>query len=191
MIAAVLSAAAVAGGCGDEDKHSGSPDPATERSDPPAEPPPGWRTFANRRAGFSVSVPLDWAARRRGSATLIRSGDRLLAVTIAADRSEPGRTTKPAVYARRAFRALPNFRRLRATRTRRVAGSPYPSARVDGRGTLAGRRQRQRITVAAFRRQRRATYTVVAFSAEVDGAATHAASLRLLLRSLRARRPGL
>lgn len=191
MIATVLSAAAVAAGCGDEDKLAGSPDPATERSDRPAKPPPGWRTFANRRAGFTVSVPLGWAARGRGSATLIRSSDRLLAVTIAADRSEPGRTMKPATYARRAFRALPNFRRLRAVRTRRVAGSPYPSARVDGRGTLAGRKQRQRITVAAFRRQRRATYTVVAFSAELDGAGAHAASLGVLLRSLRARRPAL
>ena len=189
MIAAVLSAAAFAAGCGDEDERAGSPDPATERSDPPAKPPPGWRTFANRKAGFTVSVPLDWSARRRGSATLIRSADRLLAVTIAADRSEPGRRTKPAVYARKAFRALPNFRRLRRARTRRVVGSPYPSARVDGRGTLAGRKQRQRITVAAFRRPRRATYTVVAFSAELDGAATHAASLRVLLRCLRARRP--
>lgn len=189
MIAAGLSAAVLAAGCGGEDKRSGSPDPATERSDPPAKPPPGWRTFANRQAGFTVSVPRDWAARKRGSATLIQSSDRLLAITVAADRSAPGRRTRPAVYARRAFRSLPNFRRLRASRTRRVAGSPYPSTRVDGRGTLKGRRQRQRITVAAFRRPRRVTYTVVAFSAELDGAATHAASVKLLLRSLRARRP--
>lgn len=189
ILAAALIAALVTTGCGDEDEFAGSPDPATERSDRPADPPPGWRTFANRRAGFTVAIPRDWAARRRGSATLIRSRDRLLAVTVAADRSEPGRTMRPRAYAREAFRALPGFRRLREGRTRRVAGSPYPSARVDGSGTLARRKQHQRITVAAFRRPRRVTYSILAFSAELDGAAVHAPSLKLLLGSLRARRP--
>lgn len=189
LAAAAAIAALSAAGCGDDEKFAGSPDPATERTDRPAEPPAGWRTFANRRAGFTVSVPQDWAARRRGSATLIRSSDRLVAVTVSADRSEPGRTTRPGPYARRAFRALPGFRRLRAGRPRRVDDSPYPSRRVDGSGTLAGRRQRQRITVAAFRRPGRVTYTVVAFSALVDGAAPHRATLRTLLASLRGRRP--
>jgi hypothetical protein len=188
----VASIAALAtAGCGDDEKFEGSPDPATERSDRPAEPPPGWRTLANRRAGFTVSIPDDWAARTRSSATLIRSSDRLVAVTVAADRSEPGRRTRPLAYARRAFRALPGFRRLRAGRGRRVARSPYPTGRVDGAGTLAGRRQRQRITVAAFRRPGRVTYTVVAFSAVLDGAAPHAGTLDVLLGSLRARRPRL
>jgi hypothetical protein len=192
---ALLAAALIAGltgiGCGDEDEFAGSPDPATERSDPPAKPPPGWRTFANRRAGFTVSVPPGWPARARRSATLIRSSDRLVAVTVAADRSEPGRTTRPRPYARRAFRAIPGFRKLKPGAAHRVARSPYPSARVDGTGTLEDRRQRQRITVAAFRRPRRVTYTVIAFSAPVGSAPAHGGELRLLLASLRARRPAL
>jgi hypothetical protein len=192
-IGLVLAAAAAlaAAGCGDEDEFAGSPDPATERSDRPAEPPPGWRTFSNRRAGFTLSLPPGWPARTRKSATLIRSSDHLLAVTVAADRSEPGRTTRPRQYARRAFRALPGFRDLKAPAARRVRGSPYASARIDGSGTLADRRQRQRITVAAFRRARRATYTVVAFSAVVGRAPAHAGPLGRLLASLRARRPAL
>ena len=176
-------------GCGGEDEIGGSPDPATERSDRPARPPAGWRTLANRAAGFTISVPRDWSARTRRSATLVRSRDRLLVVTVAADRSEPGRETPPARYARRAFRAVPGFRRLALRGTRRVARSPYPSARVDGAGTLAARRQRQRITVAAFRRPGRVTFTVVSFAAVVDGRAPHAGSLSTLLASLRARRP--
>ena len=192
---ALLAAALLAGGaglaCGDDDEFAGSPDPATERSDPPAKPPPGWRTFANRRAGFTLAVPPGWPARARESATLIRSSDRLLAVTVAADRSEPGRTTGPRPYARRAFRAIPGFRDLKLSTLRRVARSPYPSARVDGTGTLVQRRQRQRITVAAFRRPGRVTYSVIAFSAPVGGAPAHAGELGLLLASLRARRPAL
>jgi hypothetical protein len=185
--AVVLTAA----GCAAEEKFAGSPDPATERTDRPADPPPGWRTFANRRAGYTLSVPDDWAIRTRRSATLIRSADRLLAVTVAADRSRAGRRTRPRPYARQAFRALPGFRRLAARRIRTVARSRYPSARVDGAGTLARRRQRQRITVAAFRRPGRVTFTVVAFAAELDGSAPHAQSLSTLLSSLRGRRPAL
>lgn len=193
LLAIVMAAAFAASGCGDEEKTEGSPDPSTERTDRPAPPPPGWRTFTNRQAGFTLAIPRDWRARTRRSASLIRSSDRLLAITVAADRSAPGRKTEPRPYARRTFRALPGFRRLAARRVRRVPGSPYANARVDGAGTLAARRQRQRqrITVAAFRRPGRVTFTVVAFGAEVGGAAPHAGSLTLLLRTLRGRRPQL
>ena len=190
-IAALLAAAAALGatGCGVEDEFAGSPDPASERSDRPAKPPPGWHTIANRRAGFTLSVPRGWPARTRKSATLIRSSDRLLAVTVAADRSEDGRATRPRAYARRTFRALPGFRKLRLTPARRVRGSSYRSARVDGSGTLAKRRQRQRITVAAYQRPGRVTYTIVAFTARLGGGPVYAGPLRTILASLRAQRP--
>jgi len=191
VIAFLLAAVATLGamGCDGEDEFSGSPDPATEQSDRPAKPPRGWHTVANRRAGFTLSVPPGWATRTRKSATLIRSNDRLVAVTVAADRSEDGRTTRPRQYARRTFRALPGFRKMRAAPARRVRGSPYRSARVDGAGTLAKTRQRQRITVAAYHRPRRATYTVVAFAARIGGVPAYAGALRTILASLRAQRP--
>lgn len=184
-------ALALAPGCGSEEKIEGSPDPASERTDKPAKPPAGWRTFINRRAGFSLSLPRDWSARTRRSATLIRSSDRLLAVTVAADRGEAGRETRPRRYAMSAFRAVPGFRRLRPNEAGRVRRSPYASARVDGSGVLARRRQRQRITVAAFRRPGRVTFTVIAFGAELRGRPVHRASLDTLLASLRGRRPAL
>ncbi|HYH57735.1 MAG TPA: hypothetical protein VD790_00750 [Thermoleophilaceae bacterium] len=182
-------AIALAGGCDEDDEFAGAPDPATERRDPPADPPPGWRTLANRAAGFTMSVPREWTARTRRGATLIRSSDRLLAVTVAADRSEPGRTTPAPRYARRAFRALPAFRRVRATRARTVPRSPYPNGRVDGTGTLAATGGRQRISVTAFRRPGRVTYTVVAFSARLGSAPVHSGPLGVMLASLRARAP--
>jgi hypothetical protein len=187
LVAALIPVLAGAG-CGEEDDTS-PPDPATERNDPPAKPPPGWRTFSNRRAGFTLSIPHGWPARARRSATLIRSPDRLLAVTVAADRSETARTTVPREYARRTFAALPGFRDVTVTKARKVKNSPYANARLDGAGTLAERRQRQRITVTAFRRPQRATYTVVAFSAPLGGAPAHAGELDRLLASLRARSP--
>jgi hypothetical protein len=191
VIVLLLAGAAALGAtsCDEEDEFTGSPDPAKERSDHPAKPPPGWHTVANRRAGFTLSVPRGWPTRTRRGATLVRSSGRLVAVTVAADRSEDGRTTRPREYARRTFRALPGFRKLRSAPARRVRGSPYQSARVDGRGTLAKRRQRQRITVAAYQRPRRVTYTIVAFSARVGGVPVYAGPLRKILASLRAQRP--
>jgi hypothetical protein len=188
LLVAALLAGFAAAGCGEEDEFTGSPNPAKERTDPPAKPPPGWRTFKNPRAGFTLSIPPGWPARARGSATLIRSDDRLVAVTVAADRSEAARTAPPRRYAQRTFRALPGFRNLKLDTLHKVGGSPYASAQVDGAGTLRKRRQRQRITVAAFQRPRRVTYTVVAFSAPAGGAA---GEVDLLLASLRARRPAL
>ena len=191
LLLAALIAGLAGTGCGDDDEFEGSPDPATERSDRPAKPPPGWRTIANGRAGFTLSVPPGWPARTRRIATLIRSPEGLVAVTVAADRSEPGRTTRPRPYARRTFRALPGFRRLRSARARRVRHSPYPAARIDGQGTLASRRQRQHITVAAFRRPGHVMYTIVAFGARTGPTRVHAGTLDRLLASLRARRPRL
>lgn len=185
----VVIVALAAAGCGEEDEFRDSPDPATEKSDRPAKPPPGWRTLRNRGAGFTLSVPRTWDVTTRGTATLIRSHDRVLAVTVAADRSESGRSLRPRVYARRAFRALPGFKRLRIDRTRRVPRSTYPNARLDGRGTLKKRRQRQRISVAAFRRPGHVTYTVLAFGADGGRRAPHARALTTLLASLRGRRP--
>lgn len=177
-------------GCGEETKLEGSPDPQTERVDRAAAPPEGWHTAMNRVAGFTLSVPDGWTVRKRAGATLVRSADQLLVVTVAADRSKSGRETRARRYARQAFRALPGFKRLRLTKTGVVRGSRYESSRADGSGVLAKRRQRQRLTVAAFRRPGRVTYTAIAFRAEVSGRAPYAAALATLLRSLRMRRPG-
>lgn len=188
--ACALAMALSLGACGDEEKSGGSPDPGTERIDPPAKPPDGWHTISNRTAGFTLSVPRDWRVRKRAGATLVRSADRLLAITLAADRSEAGRKRPAARYVRQAFRAVPGFRGLRAKRTRRVRGSPYESRRVDGTGTLRSRKQRQHVAVAAFRRPGRVTYASVIFGANLRGRIPHSRELETLLASLRARRPG-
>jgi len=187
LLVAALVGGLAGTGCGEKDEFTGSPNPAKERNDPPAKPPPGWRTFKNPRAGFTLSVPPGWPGRARGSATLIRSTDHLVAITVAADRSEAARTVRPRGYSLRTFRALPGFRNLKPKAQQEVKHSPYSSSRVDGSGTLAKRRQRQHITVAAFQRPRRVTYSVIAFSASP----VHAGEVDQMLASLRARRPAL
>ncbi|HVE67811.1 MAG TPA: hypothetical protein VNB64_04445, partial [Solirubrobacteraceae bacterium] len=79
-----VACAAGLGACGDESPSE--PPPPEERADRTGSLPAGWTRVVNRRAGFSLGIPPGWTARGARGATLVRSGDRLLAVSIAADR---------------------------------------------------------------------------------------------------------
>jgi hypothetical protein len=180
-------AAAVLAACG-SDERKPPPNPQDEPADHAAKPPSGWRTVTNRAAGFTVAAPRRWPAEKRRAATLIRSDDRLLAVTIAADRSEAGRETAAHAYAQRAFESLPGFRGLRARPGGRVR-SPYRTAGVQGRGTLVSNRRRQRFSVTVFQRPGRVTYAAIAFANARVGARLHYRELNRLLATFRARPP--
>ena len=132
--AAVIAAvtALMAAGCGDDEPEGPGPGPARERSDRPVEPPPGWRTVRNERAGFTLSAPRIWAARTRGPATLIRSDDQLVSLTVAADRTAGERDTDPADFARRTIESLPGFRG-RVSRRERAGCAARPTARPGSR----------------------------------------------------------
>jgi hypothetical protein len=156
---ALLLAVLVAAGCGG---HEGSK-VSEEPSDPPAKPPQGWKTTRNREAGFSLSTPGSWTARVKRSATLIRSKDQLLVITVAADRGGQGRALSASDYAHRTLDALPGFEGSVAPRVRLVRGSPYRSARVDGSGTLKMSRRVEGIAVVTFQRRGRVTYALIAF----------------------------
>ncbi|MFL5868036.1 MAG: hypothetical protein ACJ766_13140 [Thermoleophilaceae bacterium] len=175
----------VAAGCG-----GGSDSKvAKEPSDPAAKPPHGWRTLSNREAGFTLSLPKSWTARVKGTASVIRSKDRLLVITVAADRGEQGRELSASDYARRTLDALPDFEGSVLPRARRVRGSPYRSARVDGTGTLKTSKRLQGITVATFQRHGEVTYALVAFFNPKLPESFYEPKLRRILRSFRAQRP--
>jgi hypothetical protein len=181
----LLAVLVIAGGCGGD---SGSK-VKREPSDAAAKPPKGWRTVRNREAGFTLSVPKSWTARVKGTATVLRSKDRLLVVTVAADRGEEGRDLGAAEYARRTLNALPDFEGSVLPRAHRVRGSPYRSARVEGAGTLKTSKRIQGITVVTFRRPGRVTYALVAFFNPKVPGSFYATKLRRILRSFRAQRP--
>jgi hypothetical protein len=140
-------------------------------------------------SGFTVSAPRSWTARTRRSATLISSRDRLLVVTIAADRGSAGRDTPPSHYAEQILSSLPDFEGSVGARSRPVPGSPYRSARVDGEGTVGKTRRPQRITVAAFLRPGVATYAVVAVRNARARSGPGEAALNHMLRTLRGQPP--
>lgn len=186
---ALLAILATPVGCGEKDGGP-PPDPAAERTDRPATPPRGWRTVLNRKAGFTVAVPRPWAARTRRGATLIRSDDSLLALTVLADRSRAGLETPARSYARQALAGLPGLERAQ----RRPAGavrSPYENASLEATGTPAASRRPQRVRVTVFRRPGQVTYTAIAFRNARVRPRRHDRALDRLLASFRARPPEL
>jgi hypothetical protein len=188
---AVSVAAMALAGCGDDDGEPAGrgPDPAAERSDPPAKPPPGWRTVRDERAGFTLSAPRTWSARTKGPATLIRSDDELVSVTVAADRTELERVADPGAFARQTIRKLPGFRGRVSERTRRVRRSPYENARADARGRLSTSKVPQRITAAVFQRRGQVTYEVLVFRNAKVRPHFNDPVVERMLRSFRAQAP--
>jgi hypothetical protein len=182
---AVLAAVLVAAGCGGGDDTK----TAKEHADAPAPPPSGWKTVRNRTTGFTLSVPKSWTARVKSAATLIRSKDKLLVITVAADRGTQGRELPPGEYAERTLEALPDFEGSVLPGVRRVRGSPYRSARVGGAGTLKTSKRGQRILVVAFKRPEQVTYALIAFYSRRVPASFFEAKLRRILRSFRAQPP--
>jgi hypothetical protein len=172
----------VVAGCG-----GGHGGPSGSRADPPARPPPGWRTVLNSEAGLTVAAPRTWTARTEGDATLIRSKDRLVVVTLAADRSREGRATPPARYVRATLEQLPGFEGSVSVHVRRIPGSPYENARVDGAGTVRTSARPTLITVVAYRRPSDGTYTAVVFRSPAARSRASERRLGRLLETLRAR----
>jgi hypothetical protein len=181
----VLAAIALAiGACGGD---GGSKGDSGERADAAVEPPRGWRTVTNDDAGFSVAVPRRWSAHARGSATVLHAPDKLDVITVAADRGEEGRTVDAADYARQTLEALPDFEGSLTPTAKRIRGSPYRSARLDGEGSLKTSRRPDRITVVAFQRPGRVTYVAVIFRNPRIDPRYDEPRLGRILRSFRAR----
>jgi hypothetical protein len=179
--------AAVLGACGG----SGEPAPtvAQERADRSAALPAGWQRVVNSRAGFTLGIPPGWTAQGAQGATLVRSGDRLLAVSIGADRSPDGRDLPPASYARRTATQLPGYRGLQVGRPRALRGARYPGAEVSATGTFARTRVRQAIRVVALRHGRQVTYSLLVFRTASAPASLYRAAIAGMIRTFRARPP--
>jgi hypothetical protein len=187
----VASCAGGAGGCGGSASPR-PPEPAArpETNDRAARLPSGWKRLVNRPAGFSVGIPPGWTGRGARGATLVRSGDRLLAVSITADRSPDGRELRPTTYAQRLIEALPGYRSLKVARPAPAAGSRYASGSVSATGTFKRTHVRQVIRAVALQRRGQATYALVFFRTASSPAALYRPAITGMIRTFRARAPG-
>jgi hypothetical protein len=186
---AMAACAGTVAGCGDSDSPSPPPGPP-ERDDPAARLPAGWKRVVNSRAGFTVGIPPGWTARGSRGATLVRSGDQLLAISISADRSPEGQDLRPVNYAERLARALPGYRSLRVGRPRPVTIARYPGSFVFATGVFRRTRVLQAIQAVALQRRGQVTYALVFFRTAHAVGAIYRPAVTGMLRTFRARSPG-
>lgn len=188
IVLAGVACAAGAAACGGADS-APQPTVAEERTDRPGALPAGWRRVVNRRAGFSLGIPPGWTARGARGATLVRAGDRLLAVSITGDRSPDGRDLPPDVYVRRTVSSLDGYRDLKVGRPRPLRGERYAGATVTATGTFARTKVRQAIRVTALRRRGQVTYSLVFFRTARAPARVYRAAIDGMVRTFRAQPP--
>jgi hypothetical protein len=153
----------VLAGCGGGDGGSGSP--ATPRpaetTEPPAKPPRGWQKYISPVAGFSVSVPPAWTVAPSGGSTLLRSPDKVVAISITADRTDEALNTPLESYATETLKNLDGFTGLTPTGVRPYKAQ-YPAAIATADGKLASSGVKQRLTLVVLRREGIAAYPVLA-----------------------------
>ena len=191
-VAAALLIASLAGaGCGDGGGSATTDTTTTtaERTDAAARLPHGWRRVVNRAAGFTLGIPPGWTARGGHGATLIRSADRALAISVTADRSAQGRTTKPVAYVRETLRSLAGYRSLGRGKVRPLTDLRYPAASGTTRGTFVRTHVRQAIVVIALARPGQVMYSLLLFRSARAPESRYDADVQRVVRSFRARPP--
>lgn len=188
LVAALLPLWLPAAGCGSdaEDTDPEPPPPRPETAHQVPDLPDGWKVHVNRAGGFAFGLPPGWRARDRGTSTLVRSLDRLVAVSIVPDRTRDAIETPLDEFARRALIALPGFEgELEPSRERRFRHR-YQGIRVEARARAARTGVRQHVQLVVLRRGRQATLTVV-IAASVRGGEAGEGVAERMVRTLRSR----
>lgn len=190
-LAALLFALALAGCDGSEDEAQPQPPPPP----PPKETvhqlpklPDDWERHINRAGGFAFGVPRGWKVSDRGHGSLIRSFDRLVAVSIVPDRSDGALDVPVAQYATRAAEALAGFRNRLRVKAQSRFGHRYEGVEVRAVGTARGGID-QRVSVIVLRRDELATFTVVIAKNEREAASPSKKLAERIIGTLRSRPP--
>lgn len=164
-----MAAFGLLAGCGG-DGGPALPERPRETADEPASLPEGWRRHVNHLGGYSLGLPLRWTARRTGPVSLLRSPDRLVAMTVSADRTTEALQIELERYATDALAGLQGFQGLEPSEPRQVR-SPYEAIAVDAIGRNE-RGIRQLLTFVVVRREGIAAYPIL-IARNADAGADH------------------
>jgi hypothetical protein len=191
-LAPLLTALALAGCDGSDDEAQPEPEPQP----PPKETvhhvpklPDGWRPYINRAGGFGLGLPRGWKASDRRSDALIRSFDRLVAVSIVPDRGDEALEVPVEDFATRAAAALPGFEQaVRPSRTHQFEHR-YGGAQVRAEATAKQSGVEQTLRVIVLRRGGLATFTIVIASNSKPAAEPSEQLAGRVVETLRSRPP--
>jgi hypothetical protein len=186
LLAVALLALTGCGG-GDSKKKSDVPNPKDEPTDAAAKPPAGWHTVKNKIAGFTVSAPDSWADAPTKAATAIRSDDKLVVVSIAADRSPKGANTSAKNYATETLKATTSAKTDGKVHT--IKGSPYDNAYIVATGKIPGQKIPQTVTTVIYHRKGHVTYGMLIFANAKVKPHFNDKKLAEMMRSFRAQSP--
>ena len=157
-----------------------------EKADKLPKLPEGWKPYVDRRVGLAIGRAPGWLARTRGRSVLLRSPDRLVAISISADRTVEAVEFPLDDFVVDAAGALPGYRRLKVGRPRPFTAK-YPARSVRATGIENG--VRQSMLFVALRRKGLVTYPVlVARNDETRSVYYYDEGLRIV-RTLRGRPP--
>lgn len=140
-----------------------------ERPESVGKLPPGWTVEENKPQGFELGVPPGWrkgAECLKGGAeppavTVLCSPDKLVTLSVTADRTDEALELKPAEFAARTMEGLAeSYDGLEPGRPHAVKGH-YDGAAVEGTGKAVGTGVRQDVTVVVLRREGAANFTAV------------------------------
>jgi len=164
-VVVALGVAVFSAGCGGSGgaKTAATAPARSASADRRAALPRGWRRVVNPRSGFNLGIPPGWTAHGVRGATLVRSRDRGLAVSIAADYGQQGQALAPARYAAATLRALRGYRRLRLGSARPARGTRFAAAAVTATGVYAPTGVRQAIRAIALQRPGVVTFSLLVF----------------------------
>ncbi len=166
LVASCLLAVTVSAcGSGDETTSTTTSSKTVElRPEESADPLPkldrGWEVVHSRSGGFVVGRPPGWQPQRSGSTLTLLAPDRLVAVTISADRTASGLAIPSKKYVTRAASSLKGYKgELKPSKARafkqRYAGSQVVERARSKSGVP------QEIRVIVLRRDRLVTFTAV------------------------------
>jgi hypothetical protein len=192
--AALLLVAAIAvGGCGGG---SDSTEQTTtvqrhhaEDADPLPDLPQGWKPYLNRAGGFAVGLPPGWKASRKGTGSLIRSFDHLVAISISPDRTPDAQELPLDTFATRALVALPGVDADTQPSDPKRYDHHYDAVRskYEAKDPTTGVKQRNSLIV--IRRDHLVTFTIL-IAANADPQAEPAEEIaRKVVATLRSQPP--
>lgn len=192
---AVLLIAVALAGCGGDDDSSSTATTTTAPKPPPKETrdglpdrPKEWKPYVNARGGYALLLPRGWEPEADGPQTLIRSFDRLVAISIAPDRSDAARETAIEDYATNTAGELRGFEDGFDAKGTRPFEHRYEGVEVYGTGTSRDGVD-QRASVIVLRRDEVATLTVVLAANAKPGARESVRIAERAITTLRTRPP--